>query len=73
MTNIARLRAFIQSFTQLVEQAGQDEKRIFRMVRDSYLNSSGTMIGYLMSSLNPTRNGISSICCIVILWNVSLW
>ncbi len=29
MKNIARLRAFVQSFTQLVEQAGQDEKRIF--------------------------------------------
>jgi predicted metal-dependent enzyme (double-stranded beta helix superfamily) len=29
MGNIARLRAFIQSFTRLVETAGDDEKRIF--------------------------------------------
>lgn len=29
MINIARLRDFVQSFTQLVEQAGQDEERIF--------------------------------------------
>ncbi len=28
MTNIARLRDFVQSFTQLVEQAGQDEECI---------------------------------------------
>lgn len=29
MINIARLRDFVQSFTQLVEQAGQDEECIF--------------------------------------------
>ena len=29
MRNIARLRDFIQSFTRLIEQAGDDEERIF--------------------------------------------
>lgn len=29
MRNIARLRAFIQSFTNLIEETGDDEKRIF--------------------------------------------
>ena len=29
MRNIARLREFIHSFTRLIEQAGQDEERIF--------------------------------------------
>ena len=29
MKNIARLRDFIQSFTRLIEQAGNDEERIF--------------------------------------------